>query len=233
MGEDDELYSRFLRSIHSIAPLYRLNARLSAHTPSPPGRWRASLNPLRLRSFIVHASSGRGARRLVEKTPLHVPHLAKLRHAFPRASFVFLHRHPVDVYSSYRRRYEREPSPGWNVTPEQFSAIYRSDVTSALAFAASHPRSLAILSYERLVANPSAEMAALCRFVGEPYEDPAATLDPEAAPVGFVDPHVFGPITTQTKAWSDHISDAEAAQVERGLDDLISRLAYPRYCPEA
>jgi hypothetical protein len=228
MAQDDEAYGRFLSSIAPIQALYRLNAGLAARKPSFPGRWQLSLNSWRLRSFVFHATAARAAARLVEKTPGHVRHLPILRAAFPRARFILLHRHPVDVFSSYRRRSVTDRSPGWDISPDAFAMEYRSDFLEAEAFRRRHPGMLHVLPYEELVNDPETRLKALYRFLGEPYEPPG-TPDAPLVPAGFIDPHVYGPIVPETKKWDEHLSVADAAVVERRLGAVMERLAYRRY----
>src|SRR5215207_5402774 len=103
--DDGAEWERFLRSVR----LPRLaTAALSPVNYLRRDRWGwlfyAGLGPATLRSFVSHATRARGCQRLVEKTPTNTPHLAKLTAAFPHARLLYIHRHPVDVYSSYRRR---------------------------------------------------------------------------------------------------------------------------------
>ncbi|MCS6799770.1 MAG: sulfotransferase [Myxococcota bacterium] len=48
-----------------------------------------------------------GRRRLLEKTPVNVFRLRLIRHVFPKAHYLVIHRHPLDVARSMARQ------PGW------------------------------------------------------------------------------------------------------------------------
>jgi hypothetical protein len=64
----------------------------------------------------------RASQRVLEKTPRHVEHIDKLFHCFPKAQMLYIHRHPVDVYSSYVRRGQIDPKADWRGSLWRISA---------------------------------------------------------------------------------------------------------------
>ena len=49
----------------------------------------------------------RGVNRILEKTPAAIYHLPEINATFPCAKKLFIHRHPIDVFTSYRRRLKK------------------------------------------------------------------------------------------------------------------------------
>jgi len=129
MLDDEVVYRDFLGSIRVIRVVNALAVGLNLmFRDRSDVVWYANLNHLLLRSYFFHAARARGCRRLVEKTPTNTIHLHRLWRTFPRAQFLYVYRHPVDVFSSYRRRAADDPAAGWaaRLTPEDFCKAYRS-----------------------------------------------------------------------------------------------------------
>src|SRR5829696_4963547 len=122
MLEDDDAWRAFLDSLAPVRPL------LAAAAVTQPllGRfgWAWYLAPSRrvARSYLHHAQLARACRRILEKTPRHVEHMGRLFACFPRARLLYIHRHPVDVYSSYVRRGQTDPRAAWARIPWRSSA---------------------------------------------------------------------------------------------------------------
>lgn len=66
--------------------------------------WRIALNDILIRMFFYYASQARGMKRTLEKAPANIYYLPEIKATFPRAKLLFIYRHPVDVFSSYKRR---------------------------------------------------------------------------------------------------------------------------------
>jgi Sulfotransferase family len=101
MLSDDDAWRAFLDSLRPVRPLLA-TAALSQPLLAERFDWAWRLVPSRLvaRSYLWHAQRARACRRILEKTPRHVEHIGKLLGCFPRARLLYIHRHPVDVYSS-------------------------------------------------------------------------------------------------------------------------------------
>lgn len=227
--DDDDAWQDFLASIRHLRPW----ARAAAATPTVDLQWR--LGPARLvaRSFAYHAWRARGCERLLEKTPDHVLHVDRIYASFPRARLVYVHRHPVDVYSSYVRRGQVDPKAAWaRIGPHEFCERHQHRTDEALRAAARRPDSFLLVRYERLTAEPEGELERICRFLDEPC-DPAPLLapDPDRHRVAHWEGtrHLYQGITTDTKRWQDYCTADDASQVEILLADLMQRLGYERY----
>lgn len=226
--EDEQVWERFLASIRPLRPWLRATERLPA-----ADAWR--LGPARLvaRSFAFHAREARGCERLLEKTPDHVHHIDRIVAAFPRARLLYVHRHPVDVYSSYVRRGQVDPKADWaRIGPEEFCDRYRERTRAALAAADRHDGALLLVRYESLTSRPQTELARICDFLDEPC-DLGALLRADHAPGRVAhweaSSHLFEGIKTETKRWQDYCTDAEAGFIQDQLGPEMRRLRYDRY----
>jgi hypothetical protein len=227
--EDEDAWNGFLDSIRPLRPWLRAAA---AAGRTLDWQWRLGPAVLVARSFAYHAWQARGCERLLEKTPDHVHHIAQLDRAFPRARLLYAYRHPVDVYSSYRRRGRVDPKAAWaRIGPEEFSVRYRERTERALAAAERLPDRMLLIRYEELTGDPAGELQRICSFLGEPPHV-STMLMPDSEPDRVAHwegtSYLFRGITTETKRWQDHCSVEEAAVVERHLADLMARLGYER-----
>src|SRR4029453_13830088 len=98
--------------------------RAVSQTTSAPGCWRIRWASVRGRAEGIGAPRSyappppaRPCGRTREKPPRHVEHVGKLFACFPQARLLYIHRHPVDVYSSYVRRGQTDPPAAWGRTP--------------------------------------------------------------------------------------------------------------------
>lgn len=228
--EDPAAWSDFLASIRPLRAWLRA-AELAGRTVEQ--RWRLGPAVLVARSYAYHAWQARGCDRLLEKTPDHVLHIERIRAAFPRARLLYVHRHPVDVFTSYVRRGQVDPKADWaRIGPEEFCARHRERTERALAAAHRFPDRLLLVRYEQLTSRPVAELRRICRFLGETC-DPSRMLAPDPDPDRVAHwegtGHLFGGMAVETKRWIDYATPAEAARVEDGLADLMARLGYERY----
>jgi len=229
--DDDLEWRRFLRSIW----LPRVaTAALAPANYLRRDRWSwlfyAGMGPAVLRSFVFRATRARGCRRLVEKTPTNVQHLQKLTAAFPHGRLLYVHRHPVDVFSSYRRRAAIDPAGGWaNLDVGTFAERWMTSTTRALSWLDSGNTNLLMIRYESFVDDPVTTFQGICVFLDEPVEANAveeARPDIQRWPV---DPHLWGAIVPRTKEWRDHISTEEAAMVQYLTGSVMRRLGYQPY----
>jgi hypothetical protein len=228
---DEEAYSAFLRSIRplrvlsaALAPVnYLLRDRLG---------WlpAANLHHLVLRAYFFHAWRARGCRRLVEKTPTNTPHLPRLARAFPGARFLYIHRHPVDVFTSYRRRAAADPDAGWaNLELDEFCDRYTAGTRAALTWREAGSASLMLVAYEAFTAAPEPTFRRVCEFLGEPPA-PEAVDEPDPDPSRWRgDPHLWGEIVPTTKRWQDFLTPEEAAALQERLGRVMAALGYEPY----
>ena len=194
--------------------------------------WYANLNHFLLRSYFFHAANARGCRRLVEKTPTNTAHIHRLWRTFPRARFLYIHRHPVDVFSSYRRRARDDPAAGWaeRLSPIDFCRTYERSVHRVLEWSRGH-ENLLMVRYEDFTGHPAREFREICEFLGEPFE-PQAVRESNPDPGRWRgDPHLWGEIVPVTKDWRDHMSWSEADLIQNALSETMTRLGYEPYGP--
>jgi Sulfotransferase family len=227
MLDDPCAYAAFLRSIRPARVASALAAPVNYLLRDPATWWwLATLNHLVLRSFFFYAWQARGCPRLVEKTPTNILHLAKLTRTFPAGRFLYIHRHPVDVFTSYRRRAAVDPGAGWaNLTLERFCSVYQHRTRLALDWAGRH-ENLHLVRYEQLTGNPPDAFRTVCSFLNEPY---AAEALEEPAPDSDrwpVDPHLWGGIVRQTKQWRHYLSGTETAALQERLAGVMAALGY-------
>lgn len=236
MLEDDDHWRAFLASLDAIRPLLRV-AAWTQPLLSPRFGWAWYLAPSRLvaRSYLHHAQRARASKRILEKTPRHVEHIGKLFRSFPKAKMLYIHRHPVDVYSSYVRRGQVDPKADWARIPlEEFCDIYRRNALHAQRAAARRPKAVRLISYESFTSDPKRELRDICGFLGEPFE-PAMlnNLDAERSRWAHWEgsPGLYGHITQATKDWRDYISPAHARSIEDTLFLELTRFGYQRRVP--
>lgn len=217
---DEAAYGRFLDDVRAVTA----GADPVEAGTRPP--WTDAV----IDAFVEHATAARSCRRLVEKTPTHIDRAEWLLDARPDATLLFVHRHPLDTYTSYLRRAEVDEGarPWAALTPAQFAEIYRRHTTIARRLATAHPERFRPVSYEAFTTEPAGVVAGLCDLLGEPFqpdmvEEPAPDLTRARN-----DPHLFGAITTDTKTWQDHVDVATAAEVEDLTADAAAAWGYHR-----
>lgn len=193
--------------------------------------WRAQGLHLVVRSYLWHAWQARECDRLVEKSPRNLPHVDKLRLVSPSARFIYIGRHPVDCFSSYRKRAQVDAKAQWaSVSPARFLYIYRRAVVRALKQSSASPASFLLIRYEDLTADAVSEMRRICVFIGEPYEESALqAVQPPERRRHSAYKHLYGEVQSRTKRWQDFVGIDEARGIEDELSDLMPALGYERY----
>jgi len=180
--------------------------------------------------FFAVARETRGVVRLVDKTPQNTPYARHLLLAFPQARLLYLARHPVDVYSSYRRRSALDAGADWTRLPvDEFIRRYRFMAETALRFVEQHPEAIALVRYEDLTTDLEATFERICRFVGECPDREALLRDTSDEGGVAFDPHLFSAVVAKTKEWSDYVSPQEAAEIERQLAPIVAEFGYEPY----
>ena len=101
-----------------------------------------------------------GKRILVEKTPRHVGHLARIRQAIPTARFIITVRDGRDVATSLARRYHGNFARGFQ----------RWIHDTAIAAAEQHAPDVLVFRYEDLVTEPVVTASKLCDFVNVKFD---------------------------------------------------------------
>jgi Sulfotransferase family len=199
--------------------------------------WKTTKNDILVRAFLYYAKQSRGVKRILEKTPQHISRLPEIKETFPDAKLLFMPRHPIDVFSSYRRRLQDSIQSGMDkrslkwleISPQQFCRKYASSTQLALNEWRIHPESFMLVCYEDFTRNTQAVTQQILTFLDEVYEEGCiAETKPKATDWG-ADPNLFGAIKSSTKKWQDFIDESEAQFIETRLSAIMQQLNYERY----
>jgi len=195
--------------------------------------WKLCRRDFLVRAYFEQAARARGVHRIVEKTPDHLYRLAEIRATFPTAHILCTIRHPLDVFSSYKRRLaaamHSEPADSdvvrWlqRMDAPSFIGYYRS-ITDEVV----HAHAALPVRYEEFTTEPAAAFRRICDFLDEPFD---ARCIEEATPAlqDFTqDPRLSLPVQRNDKRWEDFITPNDATHIEDALHDSMSRLGYPR-----
>jgi Sulfotransferase family len=177
-----------------------------------------------------------GKRLVGDKTPAYVRSIPILHGLWPRARFVHVVRDGHDVALSavsWRRsfRLARRFST-WSEEPYGTAAVWWDwlvrlgrEAGGALGPALYHE-----LRYERLVADPPGECAALCGFLGVPYDGSMLEYHdaPSRAPAGMYGKQRWEPITPGLRDWRSQMAAADVEAFEATSGPLLDELGYPR-----
>jgi hypothetical protein len=89
------------------------------------------------------------------------------------------------------------------------------------------------LRYESLVANPEEECAALCTFLGLPYDDAMLRYQEglTKSDPGLDAKHAWLPITPGLRNWRSQMPAEDVERFEAAAGDLLDELGYPRAVP--
>ncbi len=241
-------YQRFLEA---VAPIRRrqsvLLGKQTLHQALPKvrivnhtlrvGLWQTLQNDVLIQTFLHYAQLARGAQRVIEKTPQHIAFLPEIKATFPQAKLLFMPRHPIDVYTSYRRRYQDSvksnvdpASLKWlELSPTAFCKKYMSYTQLALAEIAHNPDQFLIVKYEDFIADTRLALKDILSFLGEIYEDACIPAEQQQRSDWQGDPNLFSGIKQKTKNWQEFIQNAEAQMIEQQLADAMQQLGYARY----
>ena len=180
-----------------------------------------------------------GKRLVGDKTPGYVRDLPLLHALWPTARFVHLIRDGRDVCLSMLEWRRAHRSAGrfstWNEDPVSTTALYwewlvrrgREDGISL------GPDLYYEIRYESLVANPGGECAALCSFLGLPYDDAMRRFHEGRRKT---DPRLSAkkawlPPTPGLRDWRSQMPAEDVERFEAAAGDLLDELGYPRTFP--
>jgi hypothetical protein len=217
MLEDEVNWGRYLTSLNPIRGWLNAAERIG---PGFGARWLLAPSKLAARSYLFHAQQARGCRRVLEKTPNHVEHIPRLLSCFPKAHILYVHRHPVDVYSSYVRRGMVDAKADWaRISPDEFCRLYRRRTRKVLDALRQRPDVVRLIRYGDLTADPETHLAAICDFVDARFEPQTLTAldDPDQWAHWERSRHLYEGIKTHTKEWRDYLSSADAQWIQDQL----------------
>jgi hypothetical protein len=220
----------FLRKIFRYRYFTALLNRTGSHAGSHFFRllyYVASMNKAVVERFFYHASVARGGQRIIEKTPYHYEFVSEILYSFAAAKIIFISRHPVDVYSSFRKRAQADKT--WpDISVAAFCQRYRACYESISWHLKRKPIHILSIQYEQLVENPETAFKMVCAFIGEDFEASCLAGDKSLKGPEW-DPHVHKDIVKQTKSWKDYMTADEAEEIEILLCDILSTYQYERY----
>jgi sulfotransferase family protein len=217
------------RVASDIAPLRSRRTLVRSATDGRIRRlpvWRAAGEHHVLRRYFIEAVRSRNVQRLVEKSPFNIRWVSHLGVAFPNARFIYMARHPLDVLSSYWRRYRNDPvtSEWGNITADTFCARWAENTVLAADIAKRDPR-LMLIRYEEFTGRTEPSVRAVLDHVGEPFHE-ACLLQGERTTNWNVEPHLHGPVAERTKKWEEFIDRPTAQQVETRLRDVMAMTGF-------
>lgn len=189
--------------------------------------------------------------RAGEKTPSHHRHLDRLFGWFPDAQIIVIQRDPRAVVASQLRSpWVREQRAPARVTASlvrrarlfhvaNHAMLWMEAYDQNLANAERDPR-FRTIAYERLVAEPAAEVRGLCRFLGEVYEpsmlqDRTAARDRASArpPPGWEawveqhHAHASRAVSADgQQKWREELSEREVAVIEAVCGHRMAAMGY-------
>jgi hypothetical protein len=204
-------------------------------------RWRWTLDHHVARIYFRLAGQARAVRRIVEKTPGHSSWFQRIIKTFPNSKIIFVCRHPVDVYGSYRKRLSRDLEAGvdrlnlsWlEIDPLKFCSIYAKTVNRALSQKDTFKGRIEVFRYEDMTRDAVGTMQRVCRFLSEPYEPVMITetpmkvsrYRPEGTPA---EPLLQEVVRQQETEWNKYVRYEEAKFIEDSLQAELVFLGYPR-----
>lgn len=199
--------------------------------------WKLSLSNVLVAYFFYYAKQARKCQRILEKTPLSIFHLPEIKSTFPKAKLLFIYRHPIDVFGSYKKRLKKSLELNvkksellWlEISPEKFCSLYQGSVGLALKESAANSEHFLLIAYEDLVSRTQETVSNICNFLGEPYEENCMVKDETNLAKFEVDPHLFGEVQKVTKNWRDFVSETEAKYIEDKLQGIMDKLGYASY----
>lgn len=174
-----------------------------------------------------------------DKTPDNVRRMDILHRVWPLARFVHVIRDGRDVALSMLEWPKVHPKPGdfvtWSKDPVSTAALWwEVNVSCGREAKELLPPELCYeLRYESLVANPREQTAALCSFLGLPFDD--FMLQFHAAHNG-TDPGLEKkwaglPITQGLRDWRSQMRAEQIESFEAIAGELLENLGYPRAVP--
>lgn len=229
MLNKSESYQTFMSSINFEKKWQRFlkTLRIPYIAADEYTAWKFSMNSGIIRKYFSIAQEARGCKRIVEKTPNHLLVYRRMLHAFPEASILVLVRHPVDVYSSYKKRLQEQSTMSWlDISIREFVEQYRdySQKTERLSDLAN----AMVVRYEDFVETPKETFQTICEFLNEPFEELPVREGEPSLNIEGVNPNLSKKIQSQTKNWKNYLSYQEAAHIEKELGNVMAAFGYSK-----
>lgn len=176
-----------------------------------------------------------GKERWGDKTPMYMQHLALLERLFPTARYVHLIRDGRDAALSFLSMPTGVVTESWHhpTTVADFACQWRTEVEAARALGHRAGGRYCELRYERLVAQPAAELRAICEFAELPFDrlmlEYAGNVDLRAKPH---QQSLAKPPTIGLRDWRAEMSDTDVRAFEEVAGELLADLSYELRHPE-
>jgi hypothetical protein len=199
--------------------------------------WKLYQGPVTARRFFETARKARGVERILEKTPQHLERLPEIKYTYPDSRVIGIIRHPIDVFTSHRRRYQAERRAGvsgdqleWlNLEVEQFCEKFIMDEDIIRHENSRNDGSFICVRYEDLTTCPQQTLQRILFFLGENYEEECVVKDETSQLYWEIDPYLFDEIYKKTKDWRAYVEQDDAEYIEATLKQQMERLGYERY----
>lgn len=176
-----------------------------------------------------------GKTRWGDKTPMYMQHLGLLERLFPTARYVHLIRDGRDAAQSFLSMPAGVVTESWHHprSAADFACQWRTEVEAARALGRRVAARYHEVRYEQLVAEPDAELRAICAFAELPFErgmlDYAGSVDLSAKPH---QQSLAKPPTAGLRDWRETMSAADVRSFEEIAGDVLTTLGYERRHPE-
>lgn len=166
-----------------------------------------------------------GRARWGDKRPAYHNYVGTIMRLFPDAQLVHVVRDPRDCVASLKRM------GWWELDSHHSIAAWTEAIEHADEAVRRWPGAVIRVQYERLVADPEAELRALCGALGEEY-DPAMAEPERVAPVAVPERKHWhsdtrvSPTTKNVGRWRAELEPWEVALCEAVLADRMQRFGY-------
>ncbi len=205
---------------------------------------QATEQPMPYASFVTGIfdlyGKAQGKALVGDKTPGYVRKLRTLHALWPRARFVHLIRDGRDVclaMLAWCRPHPRRPQTfaTWKDDPVSTAAVWWGlnvrlgrDAGKSLG-----PELYYEMRYESLVARPAEECAALCAFLGVPYEEAMLRFHEGRTrkEPGLTSNSAWLPVTPALRDWRSQMPAEDVERFEAGVGELLGELGYSRAFP--
>lgn len=184
-------------------------------------------------------AQARGKPLVGNKTPSFVRRISTMRQLWPEAKFIHIIRDGRDVFLSARVKWQDKSNfprfSSWNEDKATTAALWWEwNVRLGREAGRTLPRrQYHEMRYEDLVADPEKVCAALCEFLGVPFENAMLhhqeNFQIRRRPDGVViNERVAMPITPGLRNWRAEMTAAELERFEAAAGNLLDELGYPR-----
>ncbi|MBE9203870.1 sulfotransferase [Synechocystis salina LEGE 06099] len=130
--------------------------------------------------FFSFALQSRGGFRILEKSPGHIANESRifaLNHTFPKAKFIFIYRHPIDVFCSWKKLESRGTSKS-HTDPLIFISNYKKRIELIERYNFLFPEKFIVINYHDLTTNPKNTFMDICEFIKIQYEESLLEIPP-------------------------------------------------------